>query len=80
MRLQDKIAIVVGAGQSPGEGLGDGPPTFTSVPDFAFQNRDIVEIIVELFNGTQPLLQSTGHCADSLSCPQLLRKPMQSPS
>jgi len=24
MRLKDKIAIVVGAGQSPGEGLGNG--------------------------------------------------------
>jgi NAD(P)-dependent dehydrogenase (short-subunit alcohol dehydrogenase family) len=27
MRLKDKIAIVVGAGQSPGEGLGDGRAT-----------------------------------------------------
>src|SRR6201988_327126 len=27
MRLQDKIAIVVGAGQSPGEGLGNGRAT-----------------------------------------------------
>ena len=27
MRLEDKIAIVVGAGQSPGEGLGNGRAT-----------------------------------------------------
>ena len=27
MRLKDKIAIVVGAGQSPGEGLGNGRAT-----------------------------------------------------
>ena len=27
MRLQDKIAIVVGAGQSPGEGMGNGRAT-----------------------------------------------------
>jgi NAD(P)-dependent dehydrogenase (short-subunit alcohol dehydrogenase family) len=27
MRLRDKIAIVVGAGQSPGEGLGNGRAT-----------------------------------------------------
>ena len=27
MRLKDKIAIVVGAGQSPGEGMGNGRAT-----------------------------------------------------
>ena len=27
MRLKDKIAIVVGSGQSPGEGLGNGRAT-----------------------------------------------------
>ena len=27
MRLQDRIAIVVGAGQSPGEGMGNGRAT-----------------------------------------------------
>jgi len=27
MRLQDKVAIVVGAGQSPGEGMGNGRAT-----------------------------------------------------
>ena len=27
MRLKDKIAIIVGAGQSPGEGLGNGRAT-----------------------------------------------------
>jgi hypothetical protein len=27
MRLKDKIAIVIGAGQSPGEGLGNGRAT-----------------------------------------------------
>src|SRR4029079_6611229 len=27
MRLKDKVAIVVGAGQSPGEGMGNGRPT-----------------------------------------------------
>jgi NAD(P)-dependent dehydrogenase (short-subunit alcohol dehydrogenase family) len=27
MRLQDRVAIVVGAGQSPGEGIGNGRAT-----------------------------------------------------
>ena len=27
MRLKDKVAIVIGAGQSPGEGLGNGRAT-----------------------------------------------------
>jgi len=37
MRLKDKIAIVVGAGQSPGEGLGNGRAT---VLRFAQESAD----------------------------------------
>jgi hypothetical protein len=39
MRLKDKIAIVVGAGQSPGEGLGNGRATVLSPAKAELRSR-----------------------------------------
>ena len=39
MRLKDKIAIVVGAGQSPGEGLGNGRATVLRLTSPRSQRR-----------------------------------------
>jgi NAD(P)-dependent dehydrogenase (short-subunit alcohol dehydrogenase family) len=46
MRLKDKIAIVVGAGQSPGEGLGNGRAT---VLRFVQEGARVLAVDKQLF-------------------------------
>ena len=62
MRLQDKIAVVVGAGQSPGEGIGNGRAT---VLRFAREGARILAVDRELAAaGTAALVAAEGfECA-----------------
>src|ERR1700691_2645334 len=62
MRLQDKIAIVVGAGQSPGEGLGNGRAT---VLRFAQEGAKILAVDNNLASAEETAAmarQSGGDC------------------
>src|ERR1700675_103190 len=62
MRLQDKIAIVVGAGQSPGEGLGNGRAT---VLRFAQEGAKVLAVDNNLSSAEQTVAmarQSGGEC------------------
>jgi NAD(P)-dependent dehydrogenase (short-subunit alcohol dehydrogenase family) len=58
MRLKDKIAVVVGAGQSPGEGLGNGRAT---VLRFAQESTKVLTV------DNRPLLSrgESRHCETS---------------
>jgi NAD(P)-dependent dehydrogenase (short-subunit alcohol dehydrogenase family) len=63
MRLRDKIAIVVGAGQSPGEGLGNGRAT---VLRFAQEGAKVLAVDNNLSSGEETVAmarQSGGECA-----------------
>jgi NAD(P)-dependent dehydrogenase (short-subunit alcohol dehydrogenase family) len=63
MRLKDKIAIVVGAGQSPGEGLGNGRAT---VLRFAQEGAKVLAVDNNLSSGEETVAmarQSGGECA-----------------
>ena len=63
MRLKDKIAIVVGAGQSPGEGLGNGRAT---VLRFAQEGAKVLAVDNNLSSAEQTVAmarQSGGECA-----------------
>ncbi len=62
MRLKDKIAIVVGAGQSPGEGLGNGRAT---VLRFAQEGAKVLAVDNNLASAeeTVAMAQPSGECA-----------------
>jgi NAD(P)-dependent dehydrogenase (short-subunit alcohol dehydrogenase family) len=62
MRLKDKIAIVVGAGQSPGEGLGNGRAT---VLRFAQEGAKVLAVDNKLASAeeTVAMAQPPGECA-----------------
>ena len=62
MRLKDKIAIVVGAGQSPGEGLGNGRAT---VLRFAQEGAKVLAVDNNLGSAeeTVAMTQPSGECA-----------------
>ena len=62
MRLKDKIAIVVGAGQSPGEGLGNGRAT---VLRFAQEGAKVMAVDNKLSSAEETVAmarQSGGEC------------------
>ena len=62
MRLKDKIAIVVGAGQSPGEGLGNGRAT---VLRFAQEGAKVLAVDNNLSSAEETVAmtrQSGGEC------------------
>jgi NAD(P)-dependent dehydrogenase (short-subunit alcohol dehydrogenase family) len=62
MRLKDKIAIVVGAGQSPGEGMGNGRAT---VLRFAQEGAKVVAVDNNLASAEETVAmvrQSRGEC------------------
>ena len=63
MRLQDKIAIVVGAGQSPGEGMGNGRAT---VLRFAQEGAKVLAVDTNLASAEETAAmarQADGECA-----------------
>ena len=62
MRLKDKVAIVVGAGQSPGEGLGNGRAT---VLRFAQEGAKVLAVDNKLASAeeTIAMVQPPGECA-----------------
>jgi NAD(P)-dependent dehydrogenase (short-subunit alcohol dehydrogenase family) len=63
MRLKDKIAIVVGAGQSPGEGMGNGRAT---VLRFAQEGAKVLAVDNRLTSAEETVAiarQSGGECA-----------------
>ncbi|MBV8243962.1 MAG: SDR family NAD(P)-dependent oxidoreductase, partial [Hyphomicrobiales bacterium] len=63
MRLRDKIAIVVGAGQSPGEGMGNGRAT---VLRFAREGARILAVDRNLASAEETVAmarQEGGECA-----------------
>jgi NAD(P)-dependent dehydrogenase (short-subunit alcohol dehydrogenase family) len=62
MRLKDKIAIVVGAGQSPGEGLGNGRAT---VLRFAQEGAKVLAVDNNLRSATVSMSAAT-HPPDRL--------------
>ena len=62
MRLRDKIAIVVGAGQSPGEGMGNGRAT---VLRFAQEGAKVLAVDNNLSSAEETVAmarQSGGEC------------------
>src|ERR1051325_11406302 len=62
MRLKDKVAIVVGAGQSPGEGMGNGRAT---VLRFAQEGAKVLAVDNNLGSAeeTVAMAQPPGECA-----------------
>ncbi len=63
MRLQDKVAIVIGAGQSPGEGMGNGRAT---VLRFAQEGARVLAVDNKLASAEETVAaarQSPGDCA-----------------
>ena len=63
MRLQDKIAIVVGAGQSPGEGMGNGRAT---VLRFAQESAKVLAVDNNLASAEETAAlarQAGGECS-----------------
>lgn len=63
MRLKDKIAIVVGAGQSPGEGMGNGRAT---VLRFAQEGAKVLAVDNQLASAEETVAiarHSGGECA-----------------
>jgi NAD(P)-dependent dehydrogenase (short-subunit alcohol dehydrogenase family) len=63
MRLKDKIAIVVGAGQSPGEGMGNGRAT---VLRFAGEGAKVLAVDKDLASAEETVAmarRSSGECA-----------------
>jgi NAD(P)-dependent dehydrogenase (short-subunit alcohol dehydrogenase family) len=63
MRLKDKIAIVVGAGQSPGEGMGNGRAT---VLRFVGEGAKVLAVDKDLASAEETVAmaqQSSGECA-----------------
>jgi NAD(P)-dependent dehydrogenase (short-subunit alcohol dehydrogenase family) len=63
MRLKDKVAIVIGAGQSPGEGMGNGRAT---VLRFAQEGAKVLAVDNTLASAEETVAmarQSPGECA-----------------
>jgi NAD(P)-dependent dehydrogenase (short-subunit alcohol dehydrogenase family) len=58
MRLKDKIAIVVGAGQSPGEGLGNGRAT---VLRFAQEGAKVIAVDRDLSSAEETVAMARQH-------------------
>ena len=59
MRLKDKIAIVIGAGQSPGEGLGNGRAT---VLRFAQEGAKVMAVDNNLSSAHETVTMAGGEC------------------
>ena len=59
MRLKDKIAIVIGAGQSPGEGLGNGRAT---VLRFAQEGAKVMAVDNNLSSADETVAMAGGEC------------------
>ena len=59
MRLKDKIAIVIGAGQSPGEGLGNGRAT---VLRFAQEGAKVMAVDNNLSSAHETVAMAGGEC------------------
>jgi NAD(P)-dependent dehydrogenase (short-subunit alcohol dehydrogenase family) len=59
MRLRDKIAIVVGAGQSPGEGMGNGRAT---VMRFAQEGARVLAVDNNLASAEETVAMAGGEC------------------
>ena len=59
MRLKDKIAIVVGAGQSPGEGIGDGRAT---VLRFAQEGAKVLAVDNRLTSAEETVVRGARQC------------------
>ena len=62
MRLKDKIAIVIGAGQSPGEGMGNGRAT---VLRFAQEGAKVLAVDNNLASAEETIAmvkQAGGEC------------------
>ena len=74
MRLKDRIAIVVGAGQSPGEGIGNGRATALT---FAREGAKVLCIDHHLASAQETVDMIAGNCAVLLS---LLRSANDVPS
>ena len=69
MRLKDKVAIVVGAGQSPGEGMGNGRAT---VLRFAQEGAKVLAVDNPL---TKRIVWQYGHTDSPGTGPDQLRIP-----
>jgi NAD(P)-dependent dehydrogenase (short-subunit alcohol dehydrogenase family) len=61
MRLKDKVAIVVGAGQSPGEGMGNGRAT---VLRFAEEGAKVLAVDRDLASAEETVAMAAKHGAD----------------
>jgi NAD(P)-dependent dehydrogenase (short-subunit alcohol dehydrogenase family) len=62
MRLEGKIAVIVGAGQSPGEGMGNGR---TTTLRFAQEGARILAVVgVSIAGGDKPLDELTEDAFD----------------
>jgi NAD(P)-dependent dehydrogenase (short-subunit alcohol dehydrogenase family) len=59
MRLQDKVAIVVGAGQGPGEGMGNGRATALR---FAEEGAKVLAVDLDFASATQTAELAKGEC------------------
>jgi NAD(P)-dependent dehydrogenase (short-subunit alcohol dehydrogenase family) len=59
MRLADKVAVVIGAGQSPGEGLGNGRAT---VLRFAQEGAKVLAVDRDLASAQETATQAGGEC------------------
>jgi NAD(P)-dependent dehydrogenase (short-subunit alcohol dehydrogenase family) len=59
MRLADKVAVVIGAGQSPGEGLGNGRAT---VLRFAQEGARVLAVDRDLASAEETAKQAGGGC------------------
>lgn len=59
MRLKDKVAVVIGAGQSPGEGLGNGRAT---VLRFAQEGAKVLAVDRDLASARETARQAGGEC------------------
>ncbi len=63
MRLKDKIAIIVGTGQSPGEGLGNGRAT---VLRFAQEGAKVMAVDHNLSSAEETVAMSDGQAENAL--------------
>ena len=59
MRLRDKVAVVIGAGQGPGEGLGNGRAT---VMRFAQEGARVLAVDRDLASAQETVRQAGGEC------------------